>query len=203
MRATSQTSGSRRRAAVVISEVFSPVYLVAGLLLLVAWHSAPTPGQAIALGVVSALFASLIPFALLLHGVRRGRLADRHLRLREQRPIMMGIGLASVIVGLLVLVLWGAPRDLLALIAAMVTGLATTLLVTLKWKISIHTAVAAGTAVILALVLGAPLLLVAAPVLGLIAWSRVELSDHTPAQVVAGAGVGAMIAATVFSLLRY
>jgi hypothetical protein len=201
MSATIPAVGRRRRAAAVITEVLSPIYLVAGLLLLVAWHSAPTRGQAVAVGIVSAVFASLIPFAVLLHGIRRGHLADRHLRPREQRPVMMVISLASVLTGLLLLAVWGAPRELLALVAAMVVGLVSTLVVTLWWKISIHSAVAAGTAVILLLVFGPPLLAVA-PVVGMIGWSRVALGDHTAPQVTAGATLGAVIAATVFSLLR-
>jgi hypothetical protein len=41
-----------------------------------------------------------LPYAIMLVGIRRGRLSDRHLSLRAQRPVMMIIGLASVSVGL-------------------------------------------------------------------------------------------------------
>jgi len=40
------------------------------------------------------------------------------------------------------------------------------------------------------------------PIVALIRWSRVELGDHTPAQTVMGAGLGAAVAAVVFMLLR-
>jgi membrane-associated phospholipid phosphatase len=66
---------------------------------------------------------------------------------------------------------------------------------------SVHSAVAAGSVAILALVFG-PLLLATAPLVALIGWSRVRLGDHTLAQVLVGAGVGAVVAASVFSLLR-
>jgi hypothetical protein len=49
----------------------------------------------------------------------------------------------------------------------MLTGLAVSLLITLWWKVSIHAAVAAGAAVVLALVFG-PALLALAPLVGLI-----------------------------------
>jgi hypothetical protein len=200
--ATTQAESGRRRTAILVTEVFSPMHLVPGLLLLVAWRSAPSHGEAVATGLVSALFASLLPFALLSYWVRRGRLADRRLRHRHQRPFMMIVALASIVFGLVLLLALGASRELLALVAAMITGLATTLLVTLKWKISIHAAVAAGTTVILALVFGPQLLLVVAPVVALVAWSRVELGEHTGAQAAAGVGVGALGAASVYSLLR-
>ncbi len=56
-------------------------------------------------------------------------------------------------------------------------------------------------AVVLAPVFG-PALLGLAPLVALSAWARVELEDHTLAQVVAGAAVGAAIAGVVFSALR-
>jgi membrane-associated phospholipid phosphatase len=195
------TASSRTRLATIVTEVFSPVYLVAGLLLAVALHSTSSLRDAVILGTVAALFASLLPFALLLRGVRSGRLNDRHLRLREQRPAMMVMGLASVMIGTALLWAWGAPGELLALLAAMVAGLVTTLAVTVRWKISIHAAVAAGTASILVAVFGPPMLLTL-PVVALIAWSRVVLTHHTRAQVVTGAAVGGLVAAVVFELFR-
>jgi membrane-associated phospholipid phosphatase len=69
---------------------------------------------------------------------------------------------------------------------------------------SIHTAVAGGSAVILALVFGpTPLALgTGLPLVGAIGWSRVRLGDHTVAQVLVGSVVGAAVAGLVFGLLR-
>ena len=66
---------------------------------------------------------------------------------------------------------------------------------------SIHTAVAAGALVILVLVYGWPLV-VTAPLVAAVGWSRVALKDHTVAQVVVGALVGAAVAGGVFAALR-
>jgi membrane-associated phospholipid phosphatase len=35
-----------------------------------------------------------------------------------------------------------------------------------------------------------------------IAWSRVQVGDHTPAQVLAGVALGVVVNATIFLLLR-
>jgi len=153
------------------------------------------------LGGVSALFATLVPLLYLLRGVRRRQFTDHHVRLREQRPLAFLVGIASLLIGLALMVVLGAPRQLLALIAAMGVGLIVSLLVTLLWKISVHVAVVAGAVVILVLVFG-PLLLVLAPLVALVGWARVEVADHTPAQVIAGSGLGAAVAAVVFILLR-
>ena len=74
-------------------------------------------------------------------------------------------------------------------------------MVTLWWKISVHAAIAAGAATVLPLVFG-PALLTVGPLVTLIAWSRVQVGDHTPAQVLAGIALGIVVNATVFPLLR-
>ncbi len=46
-----------------------------------------------------------------------------------------------------------------------------------------------------------PALLVVWPLVALIAWSRVQVGDHTPAQVLAGIALGIVVNATIFPLL--
>ena len=134
-------------------------------------------------------------------GVRRRQFTDHHVRLREQRPIAFLVGITSLLVGLALMVLLGAPRELVALVAAMGVGLIVSLLVTLLWKISVHVAVVAGAVTILVLVFG-PVLVAAGPLVVLVGWARVEVGDHTPLQVLAGSVLGATVAAVVFELLR-
>jgi membrane-associated phospholipid phosphatase len=167
----------------------------------VAWRSAPTPGEAVKWGALAALFASLVPFGYILRGVRRRQLTDHHVGVRAQRPLPLLVGVASVLVGLGLLAVWGAPRDLVAVVAAMAVGLATALLVTLFWKVSVHAAVTAAAVVILVLVFG-PWLLLLAPLVALVGWARVASGDHSPAQVIVGVLLGGAVAATVFPLLR-
>jgi membrane-associated phospholipid phosphatase len=75
------------------------------------------------------------------------------------------------------------------------------MLLTLWWKVSLHTAAASGTAAILVLSFG-PLFILALPPIVLVAWSRIRLGDHTPAQTLAGAALGGLVATAVFILLR-
>lgn len=89
----------------------------------------------------------------------------------------------------------------MALVVAMLAGLAVALAVTAFWKISVHTAVAGGTVSVLVLTYGSAVALTA-PLVALIGWSRVELRDHTPMQVLVGGIVGASVAAMVFTLAR-
>ncbi len=43
---------------------------------------------------------------------------------------------------------------------------------------------------------------VLAPLVALVGWARVEVADHSPAQVIAGSGLRIAVAAVVFVLLR-
>ncbi|HEV8638086.1 MAG TPA: phosphatase PAP2 family protein [Chloroflexota bacterium] len=199
--ATPPPPSTRRHLARIVTEVFAPAPTVVVLLLLVAWRSAPTPGEALKWGALAALFACLVPLGYVLRAVRRRQLTDRHVRVRAQRPLPLLVGIASVLVGLALLAVWGAPRELVALVAAMAVGLVTALLVTLFWKVSVHAAVIAGAVVILVLVFG-PRLLLLAPLVALVGWARVESGDHSPAQVIVGALLGGAVAATMFPLLR-
>lgn len=183
-----------RRVARLVTEVLAPIVLIVVLTLLVAIHSSDDLWRGLLLAAVAIFFAGALPYSILLLGVRRGRLGDRHLLRREERPAMMVIGLISVGLGLVVMRALQAPTDLYALVVAMTAGVAVALAVSVFWKISIHTACVAGTVVVLAFLI-TPWSLLLAPVALLTAWARVTLGDHTPRQVVAGLIVGGLVAA--------
>jgi hypothetical protein len=192
---------ARRGLARLITEVLAPANVGSAVFLLVAWHSTPTIVEALRWGLLTILFTIALPFSFILWGVRRQRFTDHHIRLREQRPRAIAVGIGSALVGLILLISLGAPRDLIALVVAMSTGLVIALVITLFWKMSIHVASVAGAIVILVLVFGS-VFLILAPLVALVGWARVELGDHSPAQVTAGAVIGTMVAASVFELLR-
>lgn len=189
------------RLAKVVTDCLAPANLVIVLLVLVAWHSATSTATRLAWGLGAALFAGGIPLAYLLRGAKQGRWQDHHVGERHKRPGVIVVILGSVLVGTVLMIATGAPRELVALLAAMIAGLLVTLSVTFFWKISVHAAVAAGTVVILALVFG-PALNVLWAAAALVGWSRVALRDHTVAQVLAGSLSGASVAYGVFQLLR-
>jgi hypothetical protein len=193
--------GALDRIAVVVSEVLAPAVLVAVLLLTVGWHAGETPGVSRWWGLPGALFAAVIPLGYVLHGVRKGRLTNHHIPERAARRVPLLFGTASLVAGLLLLLALGAPREVLALLTTGGVGLAIFALVTHWWKMSIHAGVASGTVAALTVIYGAVALL-GVPLVLLGCWARVRLTAHTPAQVVVGAMVGALIAGTVFPYFR-
>ena len=189
-----------RRLARIVTEVLAPAPTVAVLLALVVWHSTTSPSDALKWGVLVLIFVPILPLLYLLYEVRRQRLTDLHVRLREQRPRILAVAIASIVVLLGLLIALGAPRELLALIVAGVVGLVSVTLVTLVWKISIHVTVVSGSVVTLIVIFGWPLLILV-PIIALTAWSRVTLRDHTPGQVLTGALLGAIVAGVVLEAL--
>ncbi|MGI8916700.1 MAG: phosphoesterase PA-phosphatase [Chloroflexota bacterium] len=191
----------RQRLARLLTELLAPGFTSGVLLIVVIVHSAPSAAVALRWLVPALLFGCLLPILYLLRQVRRRRLSDIHIRVREQRPIPLLVGLASVLIGLTLLVLLGASREILAVIGAMAAGLVVAMLTSLVWKLSIHTGAIAGTVVVLALIFGPPLLVLEV-LTGVVGWARVEVGDHTPGQVIAGGAIGTIVAAVVFPLLR-
>ncbi|MEU4577622.1 MULTISPECIES: hypothetical protein [Nonomuraea] len=145
-------------------------------------------------GLVASVLCGGVPAAVIAVGVRSGRLDSHHIvdRARRTGPLLAAVG--AVLFALLLLGVLGAPTLLVATVTAMLAALAVTIPVTLRWKISFHAAVSAGTVVVLAHVLpAAPTLAAGAAVVALVCWARVRLTHHTWAQVAAGALVGTLV----------
>jgi hypothetical protein len=199
--AVSPSAGALTRAARGLTEVFAPAVLAAALPIVIGVHAGRTASTGVAWGLLASVFSAIIPYAMIWHGVRRGRLSDRHIGVREQRTRPLAFGLGSVLVGLALLGLFGAPRELIALVVALFVGGLVATVINHFWKLSVHASVAAGSMVVLVLAFG-PVLSATVIVVAAVGWSRVRLRDHTPWQVVAGAVIGAVVTGLVFGSLR-
>jgi hypothetical protein len=155
----------------------------------------------LAWGLFAVVFAAVVPTWFIRHGMRRGRWEDRHVGQRGRRLVVIPFIMLSVLTSLGVMLWAGAPADMTAMVVAMFVSLVPIMVITVWWKVSVHTAVAAGALTCLAIALG-PWWLLAAPLVVAIAWSRVVLRDHTRAQTVVGALVGATSAGLAFWLSR-
>jgi membrane-associated phospholipid phosphatase len=187
------------RLAQAVSLVGSPFLLALLLLLIVSWHATHRAAPTLGWAALTAFFVTLGPLALLAVAVRRGKVRNLDIDVRSERPWPMVAALVLTVLGLVALWLLGAPHLLVVLLMATLLGGAVALLITLRWKISIHSGGAAGSATVLAILYGAwalPLLLGVV----VIGWSRVVLGKHTWAQVVAGAVVSALVTLLVFGV---
>ncbi|MFE2287116.1 hypothetical protein ACFXDJ_23465 [Streptomyces sp. NPDC059443] len=198
MTATITRPGESRTARLFTDGLAPKTWIVADTLL-IGWHTGRLAG--VGWGLLGCLFTAVLPLAFINYGIRRGRWTDRHAGQRQQRVIVLTFVVSSVTTGILLLWAFGAPRTMTALIAAMLVTPAVLLAVTPVWKISVHAAVAGGSVAMLAMTYG-PWALLACPLVAAVGWSRVELKDHTPAQALVGAAVGAAVASGTFALVR-
>lgn len=189
---------ARGRTARAVTEVLAPPCIGAATLLLLGWRATGTPG--LVDGAVAALFVTVIPYAVVIAGVLAGRWKDRMLTTRRQRIVPILSNIAFALVGLAICVLSGAPRELAAFIVAAIGTQALLFAINLAWKISFHAGVSAGIMLILALEIGPVLVPVLLPVVVLICWARVELREHTLAQVAVGAPVGGIALAALYQV---
>lgn len=187
------------RGARFVTDAFEPKNWILLVTILIGWNADRIAG--VGWGLLGALFSAVLPILFIKYGMKKGRWADRHVGVRQHRLVVMTFIIASVGAGIALLIGLSAPRSVTALIVAMLVTLAGLMAITVKWKISVHSAVASGAVAMLALAYG-PWMLLGYVLVALVGWSRIALRDHTPAQVVAGAALGAAIASVTFAALR-
>lgn len=193
----------RHTAARLITEVLAPWVLVLSLPLAIAWHATERVGPTLLWGVIVGATGSILPMIVIVRGARRGDWNSHHVTDREGRVVPFIACISSVAAGITILLLADAPHQMLALALSMFASLLVCSAITfgLTHKISMHAAVAAGAAVTLAVAYGPwlALLLIAAAI---IAWSRVELGDHSPSEVTTGLLVGCVTGGALYWALE-
>lgn len=188
------------KVAWAVTNVFAPQYVAFLAPVLTGGVADGLTGALWGLGAAAVCVG--VPAAVIGIGVRRGRLDSMHVVDRTSRKGPLLSGLVALILGLVVLIAAGAPPVVKATVAVMLACVAVMGAVTIRWKISFHTGVVAGTTVMLAHLLPpAYILPIGAAITALVSWARVRVSHHTPAQTIAGATTGAILAWAVFTLL--
>jgi membrane-associated phospholipid phosphatase len=139
----------------------------------------------------------LLPAAYVAWLFARGKITDLHVPVREQRTRPYLMALAASFGAWALFTWWPAPPLHRVIALAALLQAAVFFLITLRWKISLHSAAAANLAVVGWMVLGAAGLLLAVGVPA-IAWARVRLHRHTVAQTVGGALLGAATTLVAF-----
>ncbi|WP_417217794.1 phosphatidic acid phosphatase [Arthrobacter sp.] len=183
----SWSAGSR--LAWAVTHALSPAVLVGVYLLLLPLRA---PEASWLQGFVAAVFTVGFPWLFLVWMKRRGSVTDLHVRERSQRWPVFVFAAASLLIGYGAEVLLHAPAAVFRAMAVILAGLLVCAVVNLRWKLSVHTAVASliWLSVFSGPPWGAAIALLLTMVVG---WSRVEVRHHTPTQVLAGAVVGSAL----------
>jgi membrane-associated phospholipid phosphatase len=172
------------QAARIISLVFNPpIVAVPTFIGLILLEGAVNP---LTLILISVAFGAFVPLAIVCGLSMLRVIPDVWASQREKRVIPFSGVICSYLLGTIALVAVNSPVFLASLMLCYLGNTVLMMVISFKWKISIHAAGIAGPATAFVALLGTfafPLLLLVVPV----CWARLRLNVHTPAQVAAGA----------------
>ncbi|MFH1570590.1 MAG: hypothetical protein ABIL09_21550 [Gemmatimonadota bacterium] len=178
--------------ALLLSHVLSPAGVATAVF---AWLA--MSGGSWAAGLAGVALYAVLPGLSLLYLKRSGVLADVYNPEPQLRQRILVVGAACYGAGYVVLKLSGAPKLMLWAGALYGCGALVVWLIDRYWKISIHSVGVGGGVLILAV---AGDLWLLSPALLMVAWARLRLKAHTPAQVVGGLALGCALAASLRTL---
>ncbi len=187
----------RERITRLISNILNPFVVSIVIIILLAFRDTSSASEAFKWSAF-ALAISVVPVLVTVTWlVRRKKLDGFFDNTRRQRYIVYVIAsaLGAIDCGLM----WGlkAPELLAVTFTVGFVELVISTSINHYWKISVHTAFIAGAVTILSLVYGVVALWTII-LLPLVAWARIEMKQHTIAQVVTGAILAAGIVAGIY-----
>ncbi|MFC1982376.1 hypothetical protein ACFLV5_01090 [Chloroflexota bacterium] len=189
----------KKRAARLISNIFNPFLISLVVIILLSFTSASSVRASITWLLISITLSILPVFVVVVCLVRNHRLEGIFIRARKQRNKIYLLASICAAVNCGVLYWLGAPKVLVASFVAGLLAIVIFMCINLWWKISVHTAFVTASITVLIILYGA-IGLLSAVLLPVMAWSRIELERHSPAQVAVGALMAALIVVVVFYL---
>jgi len=173
-----------RGLAEIVTHIFNPPVVAAPTFLyLILLERQTNPAI---LAFITLFFATILPLIMVVVLTRRGILPDIWASERESRVIPFTGAIISYLLGAATLMAARSPAAITSLMLCYVGNTVIMMLISLRWKISVHGSGIAGPVAALIYLLGSvavPLLLL----ILLVGWARLELKAHTIAQVATGA----------------
>lgn len=185
-----------------ISAIFSPYITAAVFIVIVIYSYAQSLSQFLPWVVTFLFFAVIVPGTYLLWLLETKKITDVHLADRKDRKWPFLLAGVSSLIGAVILIFLGAARPVIVIGVTYAINAMVVAIVTLFWKISIHTALFSAVATIAVIVFGSAfwwLYLILLP----LGWSRIHRHRHTILQAVAGALLAFVLTAAVFWLFGY
>ena len=194
-----ETDEKKLKIADTISVFTNPPIITIPLFLLICiiLASSGTPftssfnfnwSQFIITEMISLVFASILPMAIILYWAKKLN-TDKDISNREDRFIPLIVGVVSYLIGFIISLILGVSNFLTVLILCYAVNTFIVMLITVKWKISIHTTGLTGPVATLIMLLG-PIGALFGLLYPILIWSRFTLKKHTMAQAIAGGVFG-------------
>ena len=185
-----------------ISAIFSP-YVTAGIfILLITYIFAHNLREFLPWIVIGFLFAIIIPGSYILWLIEKKHIRDIHLSDHEERKIPFLVAGIAAVLGAVALAMVGAAKPVVVMGVAYAINAVAIGLLTLFWKVSVHTALFSSVTTVVVILFGIPyawafLLLIP------LSWARVYRHRHSLDQVIGGALITFVLTSLVFWLFGY
>ncbi|WP_296891141.1 PAP2 family protein [uncultured Methanobrevibacter sp.] len=194
---------NKLKTAKVISDITNPPILCIPLFLIMCIVLSFENGEFnmskfIVLELISLVFSSILPMAIILSWAKKIG-TDKDISNRTDRFVPLIVGITSYFIGFLVSYFIGLSNFLTILLLCYAVNTFIVMIITFKWKISVHTTGLSGPVGALILLLG-PFGAIFGILYPILIWSRVLLKKHTLAQAICGAAQGFFL--TMQSLLH-
>ncbi|WP_462316147.1 hypothetical protein [Methanobrevibacter sp.] len=151
------------------------------------------------LEAVSLVFASILPMAIILFWAKKLN-TDSDISNRSDRYMPLIVGIVSYLIGFIICLVFRLDNFLTCLLLCYAVNTGVVLLITTKWKISVHTTGLSGPVGALILLLG-PFGAIFGLIYPVLIWSRVLLKKHTLSQAICGGVQGFFL--TVVEMYLY
>ena len=194
-----EISPRTKRIAQIISFFAQAPFISIPVFILLCMQ-ADTVSDIVLFSAISIFFATLVPTVVVMIIAKRTGNEDVDIVRREDRMVPLAIGTLSYLLGTVILYAMDSPRIVWVAMLCYCINTVVIMLITTKWKISIHATGCVGPSMALAYVFGwqGGLLIIILPV---VVYCRYVLRKHTPAQLAAGALLGFTLTGILFILL--
>lgn len=186
----------------IITNVLNPFLLSLLILVLLSIKSSTSTEEAIKWSLIGLALSVFPVFTVVIYLVSKKKLDGIFINPREQRHRIYLLAILCAVIGYIILVVLDAPQLLVATFAAGLAAVIVFMAINLFWKISLHTAFITASVTVLIIVYGgvAAWTVLLVP---LVAWARIEMKRHNPAQVLTGSVLACFIVTVVFGIYGY
>lgn len=184
----------------LVSDILSPPVIWAALAFPIAFRNAPSTEQALIWAFTYILLVCILPIIYIAMMVRRGKITDIHMQVRQQRFRPFIVSIVCMTIAWWTLRFMGAPPVVPLFALFSLVQIIVMALITLVWQVSMHAMSISGAVVALGFLFGGTAALVAAPFILLVGMARLKLKRHTLAQVLVGTVLGIIIPTLLLSV---
>ena len=173
-----------QKAASAISLLLNPAVIAAFTFLILLLRSEDQYESYLA--AISISFGTVIPLAMMYQLSKSGLISDIYISRLGERGMPFVGAISSYLVGSAALMLLRAPSIVSTMMLCYAGNTIIMMLISLRWKISVHASGVAGPATVLTYSLG-PWWAILFALLVPVGWARIRLNAHTLDQTLAGA----------------